>query len=315
MRTITRVAVLACAITIVGVGPSFAQVPDPNTYYRLSTEFRGTDSVLDVFNGGPQNNLTHLAPFQNVSGQFWRFTPNADGTYRMTTEFRGPGQCLDIFNGGANNDEPHLTACGNFTGQEWMVVRDGQWVRLKTKFRGDGMCLDVFNGGPKANQPHLSSCGNFSGQHWQLSPAKAAAPAQAQAPAHAPAPAPAPAQAQAPAHAPAPAQAPAPQPHPATKTGVEARFDRPTYKNGPARLDVCNHWATDCGKKAADDYCYIMGYERASQFEPENASPTRVMNYGKQCDGAHCVGFKYIICVAKERGKPKPWPAMMDTSQ
>src|SRR5262249_55123743 len=62
---ITRVAGLACAMTIVGAGPSFAQVPDPNTYYRLSTEFRGTDSVLDVFNGGPQNNLTHLAPFQN----------------------------------------------------------------------------------------------------------------------------------------------------------------------------------------------------------------------------------------------------------
>jgi Ricin-type beta-trefoil lectin domain len=178
MRTITRVAVLACATTIVGVGPSFAQVLDPNMYYRLSTQFRSTNSALDVFNGGPQNNFTHLAPIQDVSGQFWRFTPNDDGTYAMTTEFRGSGQCLDIFYGGENNDEPHLTACGNFSGQQWMVVLDGQ-CRLTTKFHGDGMCLDVFSSGPKVDQPHLSSCGNFSGQHWQLSPAKPApAPAK-----------------------------------------------------------------------------------------------------------------------------------------
>jgi hypothetical protein len=72
---------------------------------------------LDVFNGGPKNNLTRLEPDQDVSGQFWRFVGNGDGTFRLSTLFRGPRMCLDIFNGGRNNNQPHLVRCGNFTGQ------------------------------------------------------------------------------------------------------------------------------------------------------------------------------------------------------
>jgi Ricin-type beta-trefoil lectin domain len=141
-------------------GTSFAQSIDQNFYYKLSTQFRGSEMKLDVFNGGPKNNMTRLEPDQDVSGQFWRFARNPDGTFRLTTLFRGPNVCLDIFNGGSNNNQPHLTRCGNFTGQFWsiMLTGDGEFVRLTTKFRGSGMCLDIFNGGQNNNQPHLAKC-------------------------------------------------------------------------------------------------------------------------------------------------------------
>ena len=150
--------------------PASAQSLDPSFYYKLSTQFRGDGMKLDVFNGGPKNNLTRLEPDQDVSGQFWRFVANGDGTFRLMTLFRGPGMCLDIFNGGANNNQPHLVRCANFTGQFWniMVTERGDLIRLTTKFRGPGMCLDIFNGGANNNQPHLVRCADFTGQRWTL---------------------------------------------------------------------------------------------------------------------------------------------------
>jgi hypothetical protein len=53
--------------------PASAQSVDPSFYYKPSTQFRGNGMKLDVFNGGPKNNLTRLEPDQDVSGQFWRF--------------------------------------------------------------------------------------------------------------------------------------------------------------------------------------------------------------------------------------------------
>ena len=101
---------------------SFAQSIDQSFYYKLSTQFRGDGMKLDVFNGGPKNNMTRLEPDQDVSGQFWRLVRNADGTFRLSTQFRGPGMCLDIFNGGANNNQPQLAPSGNFSGQMWRIT-------------------------------------------------------------------------------------------------------------------------------------------------------------------------------------------------
>ena len=110
------------------VTPASAQSIDPSFYYKLSTQFRGQGMKLDVFNGGPKNNLTRLEPDQDVSGQFWRFVGNGDGTFRLSTLFRGSGMCLDIFNGGANNNQPHLVNCTNFTGQLWMLTKTDKGV-------------------------------------------------------------------------------------------------------------------------------------------------------------------------------------------
>src|SRR5260370_27952375 len=59
--------------------PTSAQSVDQSFYYKLSTQFRGNGMKLDVFNGGPKNNLTPLEPEQDVSGQLWRVMGNGDG--------------------------------------------------------------------------------------------------------------------------------------------------------------------------------------------------------------------------------------------
>jgi hypothetical protein len=157
------VALLTCAPAAV----SAQSIPD-GYYYKLSTEFRGGNMKLDVFNGGPKDNMTQLEPDQNVTGQFWRITRIDGAWYQLSTQFRGSNMCLDIFNGGANDNEPHLTRCGNLTGQHWKISGDNHKYRLTTEFRGPDVCLDIFNGGDKNNQPHLVPCGNFTGQAWTL---------------------------------------------------------------------------------------------------------------------------------------------------
>ncbi|TYC67423.1 RICIN domain-containing protein [Stappia sp. BW2] len=146
-----------------------AQSVDPQYYFRLTTQFRGDDMCLDVFNGGAKNNMTHLARCADLSGQYWRFQPAGDGYYKLTTMFRGANMCLDVFNGGARNNQVHLTQCADYSGQFWKVTRQGGWSRLTTQFRGASMCLDVFNGGANNNMPHLTNCANLSGQYWKLS--------------------------------------------------------------------------------------------------------------------------------------------------
>jgi hypothetical protein len=152
------------------VAPTAAQSIDQNFYYKMSTQFRGPGMKLDVFNGGARNNMTHLEPDQDVSGQLWRFRGNADGTFRLSTSFRGPSMCLDIFNGGPNNNQPHLAHCADLTGQLWLpsLPDTAGAVRLTTRFRGSDMCLDIFNGGSNNNQPHLARCADLSGQLWML---------------------------------------------------------------------------------------------------------------------------------------------------
>ena len=160
MRFLSAAAGLATLLTL--TAPAMSQSPDPGFYYKLSTEFRGPDMSMDVFNGGPKNNQARLDRDQDVSGQNWRFAPTGDGSFRLTTEFRGPRMCLDI-NPPTNRAE--LRPCGNYTGQFWQIVRSGDSVRLTTAFRGPRMCLDI---DPDNNQPELRSCGDYSGQAWTL---------------------------------------------------------------------------------------------------------------------------------------------------
>jgi len=138
------VALVASAIT--------AQAFDTGVYYRLSTQFRGPGMSLDVFNGGAKNNMTHLAPAADYSGQHWRLTPAGNDYYRLKTMFRGEDMCLDVFNSGPKNNQVHLARCANYSGQLWRLRPDNGWYRLTTQFRGPNMCLDIFNGGADNNQ-------------------------------------------------------------------------------------------------------------------------------------------------------------------
>jgi hypothetical protein len=161
MRIISAAA--GCLALVLSATPSLAQSLYPGYYYKLSTQFRGSAMPMDVFNGGAQNNQAHLAPNQNVTGQYWRFVPGGNRSYRLTNAFRGAGMCLDI---NPPTNRPELRACGNPSGQFWQIVpAAGGWIRLTTSFRGPGMCLDI---DPASDQPELRPCGRYSGQFWRL---------------------------------------------------------------------------------------------------------------------------------------------------
>lgn len=140
-------------------------------YYKLTTQFRGSNNCLDVYNGGDYDNRTHLTGCASFTGQNWRFQQSENpGYYRLSTEFRGSGMCLDITNGGRMNNQPMLVPCANYSGQFWKVSGPDSsgYYRLTTQFRGTNMCLDVFNGGQYNNMLQLTPCGGYTGQFWQL---------------------------------------------------------------------------------------------------------------------------------------------------
>ena len=93
-------------------------------------------------------------------------------------------------------------------------------------------------------------------------------------------------------------------------SALERRAEKPTYKDGQIRLDVCQTFGNNCGQPVADQYCRIKGFERATKFEDEPATPTKVIRTGQECKGPGCRGFKFIVCFtrAQERGKGLDWP-------
>jgi hypothetical protein len=159
-------AALSCALAPAARAADFFA----DTYYRLSTEFRGADMCLDVYNGGQKNNLLRLDNCQNVSGQSWVITQERDGYYRLTTQFRGDNMCLDVVNGGENNNRLQLAPCGNFSGQLWSIMPSGSMpdaFRLSSAFR-DKRCADIVNGGSDNNDVVYEPCQNVTGQYWYI---------------------------------------------------------------------------------------------------------------------------------------------------
>jgi hypothetical protein len=78
-------------------------------------------------------------------------------------------------------------------------------------------------------------------------------------------------------------------------------FHKP--KHNGYRLDVCFHWGTDCGERAANAWCWDQGYARASEFEVDPhigaESPTWIFGDGTSCEKQDCDGFKYITCTCQ----------------
>ncbi|MEZ5776106.1 MAG: hypothetical protein R3D33_15785 [Hyphomicrobiaceae bacterium] len=80
---------------------------------------------------------------------------------------------------------------------------------------------------------------------------------------------------------------------------ADETFNSPSI-NG-SRLDWCRSWASDCGQPAADAYCQLKGYERATGFAMDadigGHSPTRIIsNPAQVCSDPNCDGFSYINC-------------------
>jgi len=156
--------------------------PNPNVYYRLTTQFQGPNLALDVINDGNNNRMVMAAagPF---TGQYWRFTPAPEvpGTFRISCLWRGQNETMDIINGGPDNNQPILAPVGPFTGQFWTLTEIPQapgYVSLHTLFRGPNLTLEGF-GGATGNRPVLADYGPFSGQAWLLTPLLSVDPAAA----------------------------------------------------------------------------------------------------------------------------------------
>lgn len=43
------------------------------------------------------------------------------------------------------------------------------------------------------------------------------------------------------------------------------------------QVDHCKYWGRDCGQPAADYYCQLRGYSKASSFGTADAQATRVL--------------------------------------
>jgi Protein of unknown function (DUF3421)/Ricin-type beta-trefoil lectin domain-like len=141
---------------------------DTQYFYRLTTQWQGSGKSLDVVNDGV-NNKIHLAPTNNVSGQYWKFTSLGNGYYRMTTQWLGDTKSLDVINDGRGNNQLHMAPTNSYTGQYWKIQPMGNgFYRLTTQWQGDGKSLDVVNDGVN-NKLQLAQTGNYSGQYWSLS--------------------------------------------------------------------------------------------------------------------------------------------------
>jgi hypothetical protein len=95
-------------------------------------------------------------------------------------------------------------------------------------------------------------------------------------------------------------------------SALEDSFSRPRYKDG-SRLDWCYGFSQACGQRAADTWCRIQGYEKATRFETERATPTRVMGDGKMCSGSVCTAYRRIVCFTSsaKRGRGTDWPSRL----
>ena len=144
---------------------------EPNSYYRLTTQWQGDGKSLDIVNDGKLNNQLRLTDTGNFSGQRWRITPIGDGYYRFTSEWRGNSKSIDVVNDGKNN-QLIMADTGNYAGQFWKITSlRGGYYRLTTHWQGDGKSLDIVNDG-KNNQVILADTGNFSGQIWKITKIK-----------------------------------------------------------------------------------------------------------------------------------------------
>ena len=70
-------------------------------------------------------------------------------------------------------------------------------------------------------------------------------------------------------------------------------------------LDYCADGGKKCGLPVANQYCQLMGYERANQqVIDHNVGMTQAFSSRKPCKGWQCNGFTLIRCMGKITHKP-----------
>ena len=99
---------------------------DTTHYYRLTNNYLGANSALDVTPNGSGRLM--MAAVGAFSGQYWRPVDLGGGKYAFRTLYLGDNLSLDIINDGVNTT-PWLAETGNYSGQSWSIA---EW--------GDGTC-------------------------------------------------------------------------------------------------------------------------------------------------------------------------------
>ncbi len=74
------------------------------------------------------------------------------------------------------------------------------------------------------------------------------------------------------------------------------RFVKPKYQG--VALDWCYTWGSECGTKAANEYCKAKGYHKGALrfLKDNNVGHTKIMRTGQLCNANFCDTFKYIDC-------------------
>ena len=62
-----------------------------------------------------------------------------------------------------------------------------------------------------------------------------------------------------------------------------------------ARVDACLDGGS-CGKPAADAFCKLQGYDKATIFQREPAAMSRRIDSGKTCSSTSCTAFRQVKC-------------------
>ncbi len=89
---------------------------DPNSYYRLTTQWLGDNTSLSAVSEGTDINV-NITPTGGFNDQRWKITPLINGFYRLTTQWFGDDSSLDVLNDNQFNDQIIHAPTGNYHGQ------------------------------------------------------------------------------------------------------------------------------------------------------------------------------------------------------
>jgi len=135
---------------------------NPNSEYKLSTQWQGIGKKLDHLNSNIQ-----LVQESAFSDNLWKISPAGNGYFRLLANLRGQDLALSvqIF----QNNFLALKQVNDNSNQLWKITSVGNdYYRLTVKVLTDKKSLDVVNSGPSSSKLQLADTGNYTGQFWKI---------------------------------------------------------------------------------------------------------------------------------------------------
>jgi len=141
---------------------------DPTKRYRLTNNFLGPSTSLDVVNdnGTSSSGKLNMAANGLYSGQYWTLNPLPGGKYSLSTMFLGPDMRLTITE---HDPTPRLAKASTTPGwdQVWMITQwgDGKW-KISNEGAGQWLSMDTYFD----TKDLFMGNGDHSGMHWSINP-------------------------------------------------------------------------------------------------------------------------------------------------